>query len=677
MPVLFLCSTIKMHKMPILETEFKMEKIKISNRRYLGSKTRLLPFIENIVNENCHDCKSFFDVFGGTGVVGAHFNSRFQIIENDLLLSNYYAFEAFMGREKIDESKLYWLIDSFNSSNDFDSNYYSENFGNTYLSVHNMKKLGHIRDGIDVLLKDGTINNREFAYMITALIYAIDKIANTVGHYDAYRKNGDLDKELNIKPLEIFADECNSSNLIYNEDSNELAKNIKADIAYLDPPYNSRQYSDAYHFLENVALNTKPEVYGVAKKMDRGNLKSKFNSKSAGAAFEDLVQNLDARYILVSYNNTGEKGNARSNAKISDGEIINSLSKRGKVSVFEKDFSAFTTGKTNLENHKERVFLCEVGVFEESSKREFDKGFTAKDIQSPLNYTGGKYRLLPQLKAKFPDDIEIFYDIFCGGANVGSNVCYKKIICIDNNMKVIELLNYIQNQKYFALLEMLQEKIREYGLSDTMTFGYEYYGSDSSSGVGNYNKKAQLKLRNDYNNGGCNDNLLLLLLIIYSFNNQIRFNKNNEYNLPVGKRDLNKMLRKKLKGFMDNIQTKDITFICNDYKKIDIGEINPQKTFFYMDPPYSLGTASYNENNQWQEIDDLKLFEFIDRCNKAGIRFALSNVIEHKGRINDNLLKWCISNNYNINYLTYNYQNSSYHANHRNTETKEVLITNY
>lgn len=65
----------------------------------------------------------------------------------------------------------------------------------------------------------------------------------------------------------------NENNQIYCEDSNQLVKKITADLVYIDPPYNSRQYCDAYHFLENVALNNKPEVFGTARKMDRSNLK--------------------------------------------------------------------------------------------------------------------------------------------------------------------------------------------------------------------------------------------------------------------------------------------------------------------------------------------------------------------------------------------------------------------
>lgn len=92
----------------------------------------------------------------------------------------------------------------------------------------------------------------------------MDKIANTVGHYDAYRKNANFEKQLTLSVL--LPEELNSNNTCYNLDANELIKTIKCDLLYLDPPYNSRQYCDAYHLLENVARWEKPEVHGVAKK---------------------------------------------------------------------------------------------------------------------------------------------------------------------------------------------------------------------------------------------------------------------------------------------------------------------------------------------------------------------------------------------------------------------------
>lgn len=122
----------------------------------------------------------------------------------------------------------------------------------------------------------------------------------------------------------------NPNNLCYNLDANELIKNIEGDLLYLDPPYNSRQYCDAYHLLENVARWEKPEDYGIARKMDRTSIKSNYCKTSATKFLEDLIENAKTKYILLSYNNTSNKGNDRSNAKISDEDIIRILKKGGK-----------------------------------------------------------------------------------------------------------------------------------------------------------------------------------------------------------------------------------------------------------------------------------------------------------------------------------------------------------
>ena len=165
----------------------------------------------------------------------------------------------------------------------------------------------------------------------------MDRIANTVGHYDAYRKNADFKKKLVLNVLLPEID-LNLNNRIFNEDANELIERIECDLLYLDPPYNSRQYSDAYHLLENVARWEKPEVFGVARKMDRSALKSDYCMSNATQAFEDLIDSADAKYILLSYNNMQNKGNDRSNAKISDSDIFRILEKKGKVKVFSEEY---------------------------------------------------------------------------------------------------------------------------------------------------------------------------------------------------------------------------------------------------------------------------------------------------------------------------------------------------
>jgi site-specific DNA-adenine methylase len=110
---------------------------------------------------------------------------------------------------------------------------------------------------------------------------------------------------------------------------------------------------------------------------------------------------------------------------------------------------------------------------------------------------------------------------------------------------------------------------------------------------------------------------------------------------------------------------------------LNIDDLAKEKAFLYLDPPYILGNASYNENGGWLEKDEIDLLNFLKECNTKHIRFALSNVMTHKGEMHHLLLKWCLENSFSIHYLNYSYSNSSYQIKDKSLETKEVLITNY
>lgn len=328
----------------------------INNRRYLGNKYKLLPFITGVVSDECPDITSIADIFAGTGAVSSSFTDKV-IITNDLMYSNYICNYAWFGAEEYDPQIIIDCVVHYNALTDLEDNYMTDNFADTYFSRDDCAKIGYIREDIEVLYKKGDINTRERAILITSLLYAMDKIANTCGHYDAYRKGVEFDKSLELY-VPMANRQNNPNNQCFNMDSNELVKNIEADLVYIDPPYNSRQYCDAYHLLENVARWEKPEVFGVARKMDRSTMKSKYCTQSATEAFEQLIGDIKAKYILLSYNNMAEKGNDRSNAKISDQDIMRILEKKGEVKVFSESYKAFTTGKSDIDDNQERLFLC-------------------------------------------------------------------------------------------------------------------------------------------------------------------------------------------------------------------------------------------------------------------------------------------------------------------------------
>lgn len=330
----------------------------INNRRYLGSKTKILEFIQNSIDKHIKDYDSFLDIFSGTGVVANHFNKKNnRIITNDMLFSNYVIHYAFFSNDTYNEAKVFELLDYLNNLIPTD-NYFSESFGDKFFSLEVSRKIGAIREEIENLTNKITI--REKYILITSLIYSIDKIANTCGHYDAYRKTSIMPNEFKMKPLSIDND-SNINNIILNADANKIIADIEpVDILYLDPPYNSRQYISAYHLIENLAKWDKPKVEGVASKMvNRKEYNSDYCLKTAINAFEDLINKAKAKYIILSYSDMAKKGNDRSNARMSDKEIINILEKKGKVFIESIKHKPFSTGKTNLEIHNERLFICQ------------------------------------------------------------------------------------------------------------------------------------------------------------------------------------------------------------------------------------------------------------------------------------------------------------------------------
>ena len=646
----------------------KMKTTKINNRRYLGNKYKLLDFIKNTIASACQGINTVADIFAGTGSVASAFTDK-KLITNDILYFNYICHVAWFGSQKYNEPKVETLVCYYNLVQPQEENYMSKNFSDTFFSAADCRKIGYIREDIEKRYNAGEINARERAILITSLLYAMDKIANTCGHYDAYIKGATFEKHLELT-LPLASNENNQNNQSYNEDANKLVERIEADLVYIDPPYNSRQYCDAYHLLENVARWEKPAVTGVALKMDRSKLKSDYCTSSAAKAFEDLVSKIKAKYILLSYNNMAEKGNGRSNAKISDDDIMRILSRKGKVKVFSEKYKAFSAGKSDIKDNEERLFLCECYDYQQKEL-----------IQSPLNYTGGKYKLLPQMLPHFPKDIDYFVDLFCGGGNVGINVPCNRVLFNDNNSIIRYMFGTFKNMDKEETFRLIDSIIKEYGLSDSDKYGYEYYGCNSADGLSKYNTDGYLRLREDFNKMQNRDYgyyITLYVLIVYSFNNQIRFNRRGEFNLPAGKRDFNRKMREKLSAFIDRLKSGDYTFESNDFREISDEDWN-DKTFVYVDPPYLITCATYNEQDGWNEELEKELLNYLDKLNDRGIRFALSNVLQSKGKENKILLDWVNRNigKYRVIYLDYTYSNSNYHTKDRTSKTDEVLIVNY
>lgn len=334
--------------------------MELTSRRYIGSKAKLLDWIFSEIDKNTVG-NSFFDIFGGTGCVAERALSKYKNVSvNDILHSNKVIYEAFWSKEKYNNRIVNEVIEYINSIDPetLEENYFSENFGNKYFGKNDSKKIGFTREYLENEKNYKKINFREYNILLASLIYSMDKIANTVGHYEAYRKVGVKDNRFRLNSIKV-GKTTGKKISIFREDANLIADTVKADIVFLDPPYNSRQYSRFYHVLENLVEWKKPELFGVALKPSPENM-SDYCRNNAPKVFEDLVSKLNCKYIVVTYNNTYDSKSNSSKNKISFDEIICSLNKRGKTKVFEASHRFFNAGKTDFSNHKEYLFITEV-----------------------------------------------------------------------------------------------------------------------------------------------------------------------------------------------------------------------------------------------------------------------------------------------------------------------------
>lgn len=289
-------------------------------------------------------------------------------------------------------------------------------------------------------------------------------------------------------------------------------------------------------------------------------------------------------------------------------------------------------------------------------------------INSPLNYTGNKFKLLNQLIPYLNGQSNKFIDVFAGSGLVGLNSDCKEIVLNDNNEITIQLLRYFKNNTSKKIIDNVDKIIKEYGFTDTYRNGNKFYIEEKHEGLSNYNREAFNKLRDDYNKNKSVEKLFAL--VIYGFNHYIRFNSNGIFNVPVGKVDYSSSLREKTKEYTKAFKEKKIKILKYDFRNEKL--YKDIEAIYYFDPPYLITEAPYN--SKWNENDETDLLEILDKLNSKNMKFALSNVIESNGKENILLKKWC--KKYNVFYLDRKYLNSNYRKKNI-TIAKEVLITNY
>jgi adenine-specific DNA methylase/DNA modification methylase len=346
------------------------------NRKYLGSKYRLIEFLTQTILSQVGQIDVFADLFAGTGVVGAAFRPHAsKIIANDLLYSNYVVNRAFLTstEHNVDPDRMAGLIEELNGCDPVQG-YAHANYAGRYFTESNAARIDGIREAIDILYAEQRCSEQERLVLLASLLFAVDKAANTVGQYDAFLKHinehrsdpvssaaaakhlidSNVHKPLLLRLPEIELAE-NYANEVFNLDANRLIHRLKADVLYLDPPYNTRQYVDCYHVLENILRWNKPALTGKTKKFQRDHLKSRYSRRTeAAAALEELIQEAKADHIFLSYNNEGI---------IPESAIREILGRRGTVKVFSREYSVFGNGAGSARKRTlvERVFYCRTG----------------------------------------------------------------------------------------------------------------------------------------------------------------------------------------------------------------------------------------------------------------------------------------------------------------------------
>ena len=340
---------------------------------YIWSKKSLLEFIESsiwkIVKRQDY---TFSDLFAGTGIVWSYFKARWhKVIANDLQYYSFVLNKNYIGNNY--ELTFDWLnhtIFNFNDCNYKEKkdcvleylnqlqwqegfiykNYalwgtLGKDFERQYFSDKNAKKCDAVRIRIEQWKNERKITSDEYFFLLASLLESIDKVANTASVYWAFLKKlkKSAQSPMILKSANFIC--TDKKHEVCNKDINELIKSTKHDVVYLDPPYNTRQYSANYHILETIAKYDNPTIKGKTGLRDYSDQCSLYSKKNeAKRAFEDLINNINANYIFVSYNSDG---------LMTLDEIKEIMSKRGEYGVFQKEYRRFKADSNEEKSYNE------------------------------------------------------------------------------------------------------------------------------------------------------------------------------------------------------------------------------------------------------------------------------------------------------------------------------------
>ncbi|MBC8485957.1 MAG: DNA adenine methylase [Bacteroidetes bacterium] len=376
--------------------------------RYYGAKTKLIPFIEQIVKTTgINGTSSFVDLFAGTTSVGRHFKKLgYTVYSNDILEFSYALSKTYIELNKQPEFKKLkkylniikndnqLIFDYLNNLNDLTEGFifesYSPNGGRKYFTDKNALKIDTLRLLFHQWRASNYSNELEYYYLITSLLRAVNLISNVSGTYGAYLKTWDKRALNPLKLEQVDIISSTTKNKAFKKDANELIKEIRPDLLYLDPPYNSRQYASNYFILELIAegwFEIPPKIYGKTGMREYEHQKSKYSSKiNALNALEELILNASkSKYILLSYNNEGI---------IPHISLINALERVGEVETFTENHKRYKSVNQTIKDpqltleldlgvpHTSRGFRTNLFILYTSQSKQ--KGFSLQP--QTLNY---------------------------------------------------------------------------------------------------------------------------------------------------------------------------------------------------------------------------------------------------------------------------------------------------
>lgn len=616
--------------------------------RYLGNKESILTEISDLLESQglLKDGFTFFDAFCGSGSVADYFKSYYDIIINDNLT---WSVKYAKGRvcaptctfDKLGFDPFEYLNANENTVQGFMyRNYAPTESARMYFTPENAGRIDYFRNQIEDWKNENLLSEEEYCYLIACLIESVSDVSNTAGVYGAFLKKWDSRATKRIVFSKVdFRPARYKSIRTYNAKIEDIIEEVECDILYLDPPYTQNQYGTQYHLLETLVLDDNPSISKVTGSRSTAPMRSDWSKEyKANILFDRILAKTKAKYIVLSYNNDGFMSK----------EYIEAAMKRyGKLETFvckKIAYKKYQNWKSQNENkHFEYLFFVE-----------------KKDIQDvvfecPLNYIGSKAKVVPDILRLQPENYDTFIDAFGGGFNVGINITAKKVIYNDLNYLVANLIRSFREHDTYNYLLYIKRIIKKFGLEKA-------------------NGPAYLEARSYYNSlpAEKRDPRLLFTIILYGFQQQIRFNSQHDFNNPVGMRWFNDKILEKMISFSRQIKEGNYEFSCQNYKELR-SKMTPS-SFVYFDPPYNLTTGSYNDGKRgfdgWNKELEAELFSFADNLNQSGVPFMLSYVVEHKGATNQELLDWINKRGYRLIQLGDIIGISG-------SRRKEVLIVNY